>query len=544
MNESAPIDTSAENYDLIVIGAGVNGLGVALDAAHRGLRVIVLEKDDLCSGVSAWSGRLVHGGLRYLEHRDFGLVRESLRERELLFRLAPHLVKPRRLMMPFYKHNRRPSWLIRLGMITYDALSLDKKTEAHRILNISKTTVRFPGIAQAGLSGSAVFTDGQVEYAERLCVEIAQAAAADGAVIRTKSNVEEPVWTDGRVTGVRYRDTATDAMREVHAPVIMNVAGPWIDRVFLRGAPPQPRLNGGTKGSHLIVDPFPGAPEDVVYYESKTDGRLVLVIPWMGRYMIGTTDKRFEQDPDEARCEEDELTYLLDEVNTLIPESGLTPESVLFTYSGVRPLPYAPDVEEWMVPRSHVLHDHAPDLPGMVTVVGGKLTTYRQLAEEAVDDTFARLGRPAPPCTTTKLPLPGAIGDLATARSTVLALGVSERTADRLVDRYGTRAAAVVRAAGDDPTWLSVLHEPTGAIAVEMLVAVREEFAITLTDVLARRTLLAFEPGHGFDVVDRAAEILGAELGWDQDRQAHEIAEYRTWVSRLANPASATAGAR
>jgi glycerol-3-phosphate dehydrogenase len=180
----------------------------------------------------------------------------------------------------------------------------------------------------------------------------------------------------------------------------------------------------------------------------------------------------------------------------------------------------------------------------MVTVVGGKLTTYRQLAEEAVDDTFARLGRPAPPCTTTKLPLPGAIGDLATARSTVLALGVSERTADRLVDRYGTRAAAVVRAAGDDPTWLSVLHEPTGAIAVEMLVAVREEFAITLTDVLARRTLLAFEPGHGFDVVDRAAEILGAELGWDQDRQAHEIAEYRTWVSRLANPASATAGAR
>jgi glycerol-3-phosphate dehydrogenase len=544
MNESAPIDTSAENYDLIVIGAGVNGLGVALDAAHRGLRVIVLEKDDLCSGVSAWSGRLVHGGLRYLEHRDFGLVRESLRERELLFRLAPHLVKPRRLMMPFYKHNRRPSWLIRLGMITYDALSLDKKTEAHRILNISKTIVRFPGIAQAGLSGSAVFTDGQVEYAERLCVEIAQAAAADGAVIRTKSNVEEPVWTDGRVTGVRYRDTATDAMREVHAPVIMNVAGPWIDRVFLRGAPPQPRLNGGTKGSHLIVDPFPGAPEDVVYYESKTDGRLVLVIPWMGRYMIGTTDKRFEQDPDEARCDEDELTYLLNEVNTLIPESGLTPESVLFTYSGVRPLPYAPDVEEWMVPRSHVLHDHAPDLPGMVTVVGGKLTTYRQLAEEAVDDTFARLGRPAPPCTTTKLPLPGAVGDLATARSTVLALGVSERTADRLVDRYGTRAAAVVRAAGDDPTWLSVLHEPTGALAVEMLVAVREEFAITLTDVLARRTLLAFEPGHGFDVVDRAAEILGAELGWDQDRQAHEIAEYRTWVSRLANPASATAGAR
>ncbi len=160
-------------YDLIVVGAGINGLGVARDAASRGLRVVVLEQDDLCSGVSAWSGRLVHGGLRYLEHRDFALVRESLRERERLFRLAPHLVKPKRLIMPLYRHNRRPAWMIRLGMVIYDVLSFDKRTGRHEVLDLSGIGRRFTGIATDGLSGAAVFTDGQVEYAERLCVEVA-----------------------------------------------------------------------------------------------------------------------------------------------------------------------------------------------------------------------------------------------------------------------------------------------------------------------------------------------------------------------------------
>ena len=159
--------------------------------------------------------------------------------------------------------------------------------------------------------------------------------------------------------------------------------------------PPQRRLNGGTKGSHLIVDPFPGAPKDVVYYELKTDGRLVLVIPWMGRYMIGTTDIRFDDDPDDARCSAAEMDYLLGEVNQLIPQARLTERDVLYTFSGVRPLPYAPGVVEAKIPRSHVLHDHAPDMPGLVTVVGGKLTTYRQLAEDAVDDVFRRLGAQA-----------------------------------------------------------------------------------------------------------------------------------------------------
>lgn len=523
-------------YDVVVVGAGINGLGVARDAASRGLRVLLLEQDDLCSGVSAWSGRLVHGGLRYLEHRDFALVRESLRERERLFRLAPHLVRPKRLIMPFYSHNQRPAWLIRLGMITYDVLSFDKKTGRREILKRDAIIERFPGIDTEGLGGAAIFTDGQVEYAERLCVEVALAAVGAGAEIRTKSRVEEPVMEGGEVVGVRYRDTTTGELHEARAHVVLNVAGPWIDRVFRRGAPEQPRLNGGTKGSHLIVDPFPGAPDDVVYYESKTDGRLVLVIPWMGRYLIGTTDRRFEEDPDEARCDSDEMTYLLDEVNTLIPQARLTVDDVLFTYSGVRPLPYAPDVEEWEIPRSHVLHDHAPDLPNLVTVVGGKLTTYRQLAEDAVDDVFARLGRKAPKCVTANLPLPGAAGDLAETRAFLLREGLSELTADRLVALYGSRAAAVLAITSDSPGLREVLHPATGAIRAELVFAVRHEYARTLADVLARRVLLAFEPGHGVEVLDDAVEVLAAELGWDADQRKAEAEEYVGWLSHLAVP--------
>jgi glycerol-3-phosphate dehydrogenase len=524
-------------YDVVVVGAGINGVGIARDAALRGLRVALLEQDDICSGVSAWSGRLIHGGLRYLEHRDIGLVRESLRERELLFRLAPHLVKPVRLLMPMYSHNRRPAWMVRLGMVAYDVLSFDKRSSRHQILSRGDALRRFPGLGRDGLKGAAVFTDGQVERAERLCVELAVAAAADGAVIRTKSRVEEPLMEGPRVVGVRYRDLATDELRDVRARIVLNVAGPWIDRLFRSGAPPQPRLNGGTKGSHLIVDPFPGAPSDVVYYESRVDGRLVLVIPWMGRYLIGTTDLRFERDPDEARCDADEMAYLLREVNALVPEANLTPDDVRYTYSGVRPLPYAPDVPESQVPRTHILHDHGPGFQNFVTVVGGKLTTYRQLAEDAVDEVFERLGRPAPKCVTRHLPFPGAAGDHDALRASLLAgSGLEERTIDRLLQLYGSRAAHVVASARGDADLLAVFDHPTAAIGAELTFAVEHELAVTLTDVLARRTLHAFEPDHGLGSVDRAAALLGDRLGWDERERERQIAEYHRWLDHLAVP--------
>ena len=542
---------SSATFDLIVIGAGINGVGIALDAALRGLRVVLVEKEDICSGVSAWSGRLVHGGLRYLEHYDFGLVRESLVERERLFRNAPHLVHPVPLMMPTFDHNRRSRWLVELGMTLYDALSLRKTPPMHRLLGEKATARRFPGIAKQGLKGSAVFYDGQLELAERLCVEIALDAVDNGAELILHSRVEGPILENGRVVGVTCADSITGETRELRAPVVYNVAGPWIDRVFVSSsAPAQPRLNGGAKGSHLVVERFPGAPTDVVYYESKRDGRLVLVIPWMGRLMIGTTDVRFEEDPDFARCDIGEAEYLLDEVNALVPEANLTMEDVLFTLSGVRPLPYEPDVPESSITRTHVLHDHSSTgLAGLVTVVGGKLTTFRQLAEDAVDDVMKRLGRRDPGCMTRTRPLPGALGfNAERLRVELEGRGATSAIAERLVRFYGSTAREVWALAESDPGLATIVHSGSLMVGAELVHACVRERAITMTDVLARRTLTAFEPGHGLDVIDTIVGILAPVQGWNSDDQAAQVAGYREWLSHLdipdpSGPRSSTFGA-
>lgn len=525
-------------FDLIVVGAGINGTGIARDAAARGLRVALVEREDIGSGTSNWSGRLIHGGLRYLEHGDVKLVRESLRERERLFRLAPHLVKPVPLMMPFYKHNRRSSWTIRAGMLAYDVLSFDKSTAWHFALNREQTLERCGGLNREGLSGSVIFMDGQVVWSERLCVEVALSAHADGAKIFTYSEVTGLLCEDGIACGIQYTDRLTGAPHELRAPIVVNAAGPWVDAVFTNGGKDMPRLIGGTKGSHLVVNPFPGAPTDVVYYESKTDGRLVLVIPWGQHFLIGTTDQRFEDDPDKARADTSEVSYLLGEVNLLIPQANLQESDILYTYSGVRPLPYVPDTSEWNVSRSHVIHDHAPNQSGLLSIVSGKLTTYRSLAEEAVDIIFKKLGKKSPRCLTASIPFPGArVGDWKSYRNDLTrTAGVSQMTVDRLVDIYGSRASDIIEYGLGDPTLFEVIDASTGAIAAELLFTYQHEFARTLTDVLVRRTMIGLNDTCGIDIVERAADILASHLKWDSQHRNTEVAGFKRYIERFAIP--------
>ena len=537
-------------FDLVVIGAGINGLGIARDAAERGLKVALLDQEDFCAGVSAWSGRLVHGGLRYLEHGDVLLVRESLRERELLFKVAPHLVKPVRLIMPFYSRNTRPSWLIRMGMLAYDMLSLDKSVKSHRILSKKAVKARFSGMAEAGLSGAALFTDGQVEYAERLCTELAVAAAAAGAQIFLHSKVTRILTEGSRVVGVEA-ESAFGGTTEIRADLTINAGGPWVDAV-LRGdeavaandkpAIASKRHIGGSKGSHIIVEPFEGAPSDVVYYESQTDGRLVLVIPWMGRYLIGCTDRRFDLDPDAARAEQDEIDYLLTEANTLMPEANLTKEDVIYTYSGVRPLPYAPGVAEWKIPRSHIVFDHVADgYQGLLSIVGGKLTTYRQLAEDAADMAVKQLGRGAKHPVSKHRPFPGAnTPDLELFHQHFMNNTLVEKdTLARLFALYGVRAQEVLELVKKNQDLAERFDPKSSAIAAELIFAVDSEFAVTLTDVFARRILLAFEPGHGLEGSKRASKILAKHLGWSEKRRTSEEKGYVEWLDHLRVPQGA-----
>jgi len=528
------------NFDLIVIGGGINGVGITREAALHGYRVLLIEQDDICSGVSAWSGRLAHGGLRYLEHYDFALVRESLLERERLIKNAPHLAKPVPWIMPVYKHNKRGRLIVRAGMTLFDILSFDKTSPTHRYWNRKKTVAKVPGIETLGLKGAFHYWDGQIELAERLCIENCLDALKHGAVIKTHARVETPIMEGDTLRGVTYHDTSTGEEHTAYAPVIYNVAGPWIDRVFMetRGIQKQPRLNGGTKGSHLIVNPFPGAPKEVVYYETRRDGRLILLVPWLGKYMIGTTDIRWEEDPNDARCDIGELEYLIGEVNALIPEAKLTANDVLYTYSGVRPLPYEPEKNESAVTRTHILYDHTKNgINGLVTVVGGKLVTARQLSEDAVVDLNKRFKRVGNKKATRNRKLPGGhFKSIDQLIAELIKLSAPQVVAQRLANIYGSRAHDIWEMVNQNPSATKLIEAHIGVTRAEVEFVITEEFPRTLTDLMARRLVMAFEAGHGLNVVEEIAAIMAEKLGWSTTEISDQIAGYKKWLDHLAIP--------
>jgi glycerol-3-phosphate dehydrogenase len=444
-------------FDVIVIGAGINGAGIARDAAMRGLKVLLIDKSDIASGTSAASTRLIHGGLRYLEYFEFGLVRESLRERETLLRIAPHLVRPLPITIPIYKESRRGPLAIRAGMIAYDLLSFSKSLPRHRMLSRRKTLEQLPGLNPEGLLGSALYYDAQVEFAERLVLENVLAASERGAEVYTYAPVTK--LTD---SGIEF--VCEGKKREARASVIVNASGPWVDYLLAEAPFKSPKLIGGTKGSHVVVPPFASSPANAIYLEAESDKRPFFIIPWNGNYLIGTTDVRFEDDPGQVRSELWEIDYLLAETNRAFPEARLAREHVLLTYSGVRPLPVTGEKDEQSITRRHFIREH-PRMSNLLSIVGGKLTTYRSLAEECVDLIFRKLGRPSPPCATAKEVLPGAVNFAPSGEPT------------RLLRVYGSRAGEVTQ-----------LHEDP--FTSEILFAFKHEFAKTLDDCFLRRTMI------------------------------------------------------
>ena len=484
------------NFDVIVIGAGINGAGIARDAAMRGLRVLLIDKGDVGGGTSAASTRLIHGGLRYLEHFEFGLVRESLKERETLLRIAPHLVRPLPITIPIYTQSRRGRATIRAGMIAYDVLSLGKSLPRHRMQSARETLKQMPGLTAEGLVGSAVYYDAQVEFAERLVVENVLDAVEHGAKVLTYTRVNKLLTTEGRVTGVQLEGNSKNIVK---ADFVVNAAGPWVDQLI------DQKLVGGTKGSHVVVARFAGAPESAVYLEAISDGRPFFIIPWNGNYLIGTTDVRFEDAPDEARAELWEVDYLLAETNRAFPNAGLARESVLYTYSGVRPLAFTTNEDEQNITRRHFLRQH-PRFENLVSVVGGKLTTYRSLAEECVDLVLRKLGHRFSQSETGRTPLPGAKNFSDIKNIPVHWLRI-----------YGSRAKEVAalanRVNGD-------------VLAAEVVFAFEREFAKTLGDCFLRRTMIGFDADLGVSKIEAAANVGVKLLGWSEERARREVEAY------------------
>ncbi|MCW2884197.1 MAG: glycerol-3-phosphate dehydrogenase [Streptosporangiaceae bacterium] len=521
--------------DLLVVGGGVNGLAIAWDAALAGLSVAVVDKGDWGSGTSSWSSRMIHGGLKYLENYDVRMVRESLRDREWLLRTAPHLVKPLPFVLPFYRGNAHSKLALRLGMIAYDVLSFDKSLQRHENFSREELIERLPGIRREGLQGASRYYDAQVEYAERLCVELMIGARQAGATAVNYARVSSLCLDGNRVAGARVLDELTGVEHTIEAKVTINVAGAWADDIVAGTPAADRRWIGGTKGTHLVVAPFEGAPGDAMYYESD-DGRPMMVIPWLGRYLIGSTDKRFSGDLDTVSADEEELDYILHETNKLFPKAGLSRDSILYWYTGVRPLPYVAEGKTADISRRHEIHDHAPVVEGLLTVVGGKLTTFRALATHALAGIRRKV--PAGGSRLDEQRLPG----YATA-PVELPADIVVGVAARLHRLYGGRAREVAELMQREPESARVLDPATQLVAAEVLFAVRNEQAVHLADVLARRVMVGLEPGLGRGVMGDVAEVMAGELGWDAEHVKAERAAYEAYLCRFQVIEEATVAA-
>ena len=513
---------TSQRFDVAIIGAGVNGAGIARDATLRGLSVIIFDKNDMCSGTSAVSSRLIHGGLRYLEYGEIPLVYESLHERRSLRRIAAHLVKPLRISIPVFSSANRGKFLIRLGMIAYDLLSLGKLLPAHDMLSRNEITFQEPGLSDVGLVGAARYSDAQVTFAERLVLENLLAARSAGALIKTYCEVREIRTHNSRVNSLVYVDQQ-GVENEVDARSIVNAAGPWVDEV-LKVAPKQmQRFIGGTKGSHIVVGRFDGAPKDAFYVEAEADGRPIFIIPWNGQYLIGTTDIRYQESLDHIRASREEVDYLVAETNRVFPRANLAVSGIHFAYAGVRPLPYRKRGPESAITRRHIIKINRNIATGLVSIIGGKLTTYRRLGEQTVDKLSKILRQKLPASRTDETLLPGAWGVNKARDALVTSNLLNDPGIERLLSIYGGRAAGILDLINSGTASKATLGDDFVHLLAEISFVIREEFVTTLTDIVFRRTMMGFDADQGRLHYEQIANIAAADFNWNEDERAAEL---------------------
>ena len=476
-----------DRFDVLVIGGGITGAGIALDAAARGFSVALVEKDDFAAGTSGRSSRLVHGGLRYLEHREFGLVRESLRERGILFRLAPHLVRPIPMYMLADDLRRRATY--RVGLTGYELLAAGRNIGYHRSVSAEQVREAMPGFG--GWSRGFRYFECQVDDA-RLTIEVARAAHGFGAVLANHARVAE-LLGDGRVTGAVVADEVTGQRFEVRARAVVNAAGVWAGHVrHLAGDGPGRVRLVPSKGVHLVF--APGAVQAkaaLIAPSAGPDGRFIFIVPWEDRVYAGTTDTPYSGDLDHPAVEDSDRDYILAAVAANFP--SVTEREVVASWAGLRPL-LSQDEDLGDARTSDLSRTHAvfEEPPGLFTITGGKLTTYRAMAEDLVDRVAAALGD-FRPSRTRAIPL-GLHGSAAAAvhlaRAEVARLGLPPRAGARLVRRYGDDWREAVRMISADPSLGDPLVSGLPVLGVEVNLARSREMALTDEDVYVRRTRL------------------------------------------------------
>ena len=533
---SALAAMSAEPVDLLVLGGGITGAGIARDAALRGIRTALVDKGDYGSATSSHSSRLIHGGLRYLEQFNVGLVFEALHERRVLLRIAPHLVRPLPFLFPVYRGARVPAWKLEAGMWLYDALAGFHNEHLHRWLGRKRVARLEPRLRTKGLQGASLYYDAQCDDA-RLVLATMRSAAQAGALVANYAEATSLLKSDGHVRGANVRDALGDRTYAVRALVIVNATGPWVDVIRRRNDPQAQPLLRLTKGAHVAVPRARIGHTHAVTLTSPIDGRVMFVLPWGDLSYIGTTDTDEAVAPEEVRTSGADVVYLLRSVNALFPDARLGPRDVISTWAGLRPM-LAPAHERSasQVSREHRLVE-APS--GLVTIAGGKLTTYRRMARDTVDLVAKRLraldGRPlAPRAATDRLPLPGGeAADLEVLVESLRARDLSEGHARHLVRRYGSEAAAILNVVERDRSLGEQIVAGRPEVWAEVVHAVEREMAARLSDVLIRRLHLFYEdPAHGNSVSTVVAARMGELLGWDKTRREEEVADYTAQVKR------------
>lgn len=537
---------SAPNAQVVVIGGGINGIGTFRDLALQGVEVVLLERGDFASGASGASSHMIHGGIRYLENGEFRLVRESVRERNGLLKLAPHYVKPLRTTIPifstfsgimaaplrFLTHRQgriveRGAFLIKAGLTLYDAFSRDGGTVPRHVFRGAAASKRELPCLNANTKYTATYFDASVHEPERLALDVLMDGLASGPHARAGNYLEVVGVLDG---GVRVRDRLTGQEFAIGANVIVNASGPWTD-LTNEVLGDRTQYMGGTKGSHIVLDNpelLDACAGRELFFENS-DGRIVLIYPLRGRVMVGTTDLEADiRQP--SRCTEEEVDYFFDLVSHIFPDVTLDRSQIVFRFAGVRPLPRHDDTQPGFVSRDYRIVCTAPrELNGtsVLSLVGGKWTTFRAVAEHLTNEVLTLLGRERT-VSTKGLAIGGGRGFPAThdaLRTWVAAhqAGVGAARTERLLGRYGTRAKDVIaflEEHGDRP--LARTEELSEG---ELAYIAETEFVVHVSDILLRRTTMAFDGHVNLALIVEIARILGDIFGWSDARARDEVAE-------------------
>lgn len=538
------------DVDVLVVGGGITGAGIARDAVRRGLRVALVEMHDLAFGTSSRSSKLVHGGLRYLEQGEIGMVFESVSERRILMDLAPHLVNPLGFIFPVYRGSRHNLFVINTGMWLYDGLSLFRSPKRHRKLKPSEVVKIEPALDSQGLKGAPLYYDCSTDDA-RLTIETALDAAAEGAIVCTGAKVRRFLkGDDGRISGAVVEDTLHgEGTKEVLAKVVINATGPWTDATrALSSIPGQEhrRVLRPTKGIHIVVDAAKLPVQHAIVCFHPEDERVLFAIPWGDRTYIGTTDTDFVGDPKDVAATRADVDYLVAAANRYFPRHQLEVGDVIATWAGLRPL-IAPPVKAGMS-ESDVSREHEilVGRDGLLTIAGGKLTTYRRMAAEVVDSAVKLLkltGQPAlslQPARTDEIPLLGGRGwpendDHDAVAAEVRAASdelLEPDVARHLADNYGMRALDIAARVKATPSLAVRLVAGRPEVLGQVRFAAEEELAASVSDVMVRRTQLFYRDfDQGLGCVDVVADELARALDWDSRARQESVEAYRAEVA-------------